>query len=321
MNIIKLNNLVEESQKEKSEAVYYVRELPDPLKLKDRTILGSMSISQKGGRVRYIKKSKAIKLSNGLIETAPKIARLYLKDKFGRSPRIKPALVDKLVNGLRTMPFYNKPCDFEMGFYIDIKSAYWSIINAVGWDVDYNPNKWLSRATVLDDFPLIENKIARSCLVSVTAIEPKSKKAVLTVADPEWKKNGMSGFIDNYGVINTLANPALQKIVSDVLNAIASQAKEAGAIYIHTDGYIAPNEYIAGHIIDIIQNWGLEARVKAEGKGGVVSHGVYKVGNEQSKNYIEFLSKNHHDHIYKPPYIKWLEKSFSFWASGANITP
>lgn len=306
MNINKMIDAIEEKQSRKK--IIIVRRLPPLSSLKELTIIGKYSYWQNISQRRIIDETEAIELRRGLLETPPNIARTYLFDKYKLSPRISRVQFDANVNSLRQMPNFAKPCKFDYGFYIDIKSAYWSIMKIAGWDVDYFPGKWLSDGTSPADFPFPEHKTARSCLYSAGAMSS------IPYYDPGYKKKGKESPIDVFENGNPLINPALCKLTSDVLNSIATKAIEAGAVYANTDGFIAPNERVAGHIVHIIMNWGLQARVKAEGKGGVKSAGAYKVGDETSEPYKIRKDSQPIKKVFEPSYRAWLERSFSFWA-------
>jgi hypothetical protein len=314
MKIINMIEAIEEKQSKKK--IIITNRLPSLSSLKELTIIGKFSYYQNASQKRIIDKTESIELRPGLIETPPNIARTYLYDKYKLSPRLSKVQFDANVESLRQMPNYAKPSSFEYGFYIDIKSAYWSIMNIAGWDVDYYPGKWLSDGTPPGDFPFPEHKTARSCLYSAGSVSFENGRwsSSIPYYDPNYRSKGKLDPFDSFKNGNPLANPGLCKLTSDVLNAIATQAIGAGAVYANTDGFIAPNERVAGHIVHIIMNWGLEARVKAEGKGGVKSAGAYKVGNEVSSPYKIRKDTQAIKKVFEPRYITWLEKTFSFWA-------
>lgn len=301
-----LSEKIREKQSQKQ--MIFVNKLPPLSTLKELTIIGKFSYYQNQSQRRIIKKSDAVEIVPGLLETPPNLARSYLFEKYKLSPRISRVQFDATVESLRQMPNYAAPGEFDYGFYVDIKGAYWSIMNIVGWDVDYWPGKWLADGTPPDDFPLPDHKTARSCLYSAGAISE------IPYYDPAFKSKGKDNAIDTFKNGNPLVNPQLAKLTSDVLNSIASQAIDAGAVYCNTDGFIAPNERVAGHIVHIIRNWGLEAGIKAEGAGGVKGAGAYKVGDSTSAPYAIRGESTPINKVYAPRYLKWLERGFSFWA-------
>lgn len=300
--LTQLINRVEEKH-ENYNKVVYVKKLPPIHTIKEFTFIGKYSYTKKQSNERILTHEDEITLKPGLTETPPFVARTYLGMKYKSGPRVSNLQAAAIMDGLRPVPNYARPVRFDHGFYIDIKSAWWEIINIVGWDVDYFPGKWLSDGTHPDDFPFPDNKVARSCLVTagnmggIPYIQPSSFQ------------------IKTLATGNSLANISIQRVISDVLNSIAYQAIKAGAVYVANDGFIAPDENKAGRIIQIIKNWGLEARIKGEGTGGVKSSGAYKTGAyfsepwKQRAGDVDGLSN-----VFKPAYIGWLEREFSFWA-------
>ena len=116
-----------------------------------------------------------------------------------------------------------------------------------------------------------------------------------------------------------LKNHQLPRLIHDVLNTIAKQAIELGAIYANTDGYIAPSPTIADCIQGLITDWGLVGRIKAEGDGRVKAGGTYQVGASRTLNYSR-TDTQITDRIYPPSYADWLMKSFTFFAAKRNET-
>lgn len=306
--LTELINKVEEKH-DKYNRVVFVKRLPPIHTIKEFTFIGKYSYTKKQSNERIVSTEDEIELRTGLTESPPFIARTYLGMKYKTGPKVSAMQAAAIMDGLRPVPNYARPVRFDHGFYIDIKSAWWEIINVVGWDVDYYPSKWLSDGTHPDDFPFSQNKIARSCLVTagsmggIPYIKPSSYE------------------IKQLTIGNTLANISIQRVISDVLNSIAAQAIAAGCVYVANDGFIAPNENIAGRTIQIIQNWGLAAGIKGEGPGGVKSSGAYKTGRYTSQPWTTRAGDvSGLDNVWKVPYIKWLEKEFSFWARERKAT-
>jgi hypothetical protein len=297
-----LNILIERAKKRQDQwRTIPVRQLPDPYSLTETTILGSYSYSKLSSRTRIVVKKDCVTLDGDLIETPSAIARDYLREKYKRGPIIKSVQAAALMDSLYGVPNYAKPRLFEHGFYVDIKSAYWSIMKISGWNVDYWPGKWLSIGTPPDDFPFYNHKIARNCLVSAGV---PSKILRYTPR----------GQFDEMRVGSPLANISLFKLIQDVLNSIAEESIAAGAIYVNTDGFIAPNENIAAKIINIIEDWGLVASIKGEGEGGVKGAGAYKVGNAESVPWSLREDNAPIKAIHAPHHRRWLKKAFSFWS-------
>lgn len=283
-----------------------VRELPDPYTLTETTMLGSYSYFKVSSRTRLIVKGDCIKLDGSLIETPSAIARDYLKEKYKRGPIVKRVQAAAVMDSLYGVPNYARPAKFEHGFYVDIKSAYWSIMKIAGWNVDYWPGRWLSAGTPPDDFPFQDHKIARNCLVSAGV------PAKMTRYMPR-------GVFDSVSAGNPLTNVSLFKLIQDVLNSIAESAIAAGAVYANTDGFITPSENIAARVIGIIDDWGLVSSVKAEGAGEVTGAGAYLVGASESVPHKLKNRPSPVSNIYAPKTRAWLQKNFAFWA-GENLS-
>ncbi len=280
----------------------FVNSLPDPWSLKEISFIGAYSYSLTSSRKRMIVKKDSIILNELLRETPSAIARDFLKEKYKRGPIVKHVQALRVMDGLHGVPVYANPKRFDHGFYVDIKSAYWSIMKIAGWNVDYYPGKWLSAGTPPVDFPFEDHKIARNCLVSAGI----PGKMLQYIPRGEFKEVTPG---------NQLTNMSLFCLIQDVLNSIADSAIRSGAIYVNTDGYIAPDEKTAAKIVAIIHDWGLTASVKAEGEGEVKSSGAYKVGGVESIPFAMRDNPQRVRRIHKPDYKDWLLRSFSWWAA------
>lgn len=285
-------------------------ELPDPFQLNERTSLGSYSYALQVSRVRLLRKYSLINLGEGVKETPSSIARDYLKLAYKYGPKIlheqaieigaydDPEEQDIRKRKLKPYPLFAKPARFDHGFYIDIHSTFWAIMLIAGWNVDYYPKQWLAGGRPPDDFPFPKHKAARSCLVSV------ARPGKITFYEPVGKfpevKAGMP-----------TVNLSISKLISDILNSIASEAVAMGAVYANTDGYILPTERQAAHVAQMVFDWGLEPRIKYEGPGAVKGVGGYKVGDYESEPYKSRTSPEPLENLYPPDYKKWLQFRFS----------
>lgn len=287
-----------------------VIDLPDPFQLRERAILGSYSYTLQINRIRLLRKYTLIGLGHGVKETPSTIARDYLTLTYKRSPKITHeqaiaigAFDTEEKKNLKPYPLYAVPGKYEHGFYIDIKSTFWSVLKIAGWNVDYYPGEWISAGRKPNDFPFPDHKQARSCLVSVA----RPGKIVFYVPHGQFEERKVGSHIINLSI---------SKLISDVLNSIASEAVTLGAVYANTDGYICPNEHVAAHVAQMVLDWGLEPRVKAEGRGAVKGIGSYKVGDTISEPYrVRGLAAEPMQNIEPPEYTKWLQKRFSKIAS------
>jgi hypothetical protein len=234
----------------------------------------------------------------------PAIARDYLKIKYKIGPRTKKEQYRLIREGQYPPPNVAIPSSYSEGVYIDIKAAYWNLMKIVGWHLDYYHGKWLSPGTAPADFPFPENKILRNCLVSagipgkILRYDPGSK------GDPFSQINPRS----------PLENLGLFRLITDILNLIASVSLEMGAIYVNTDGFIARNYQAAAEIIQLILDFGLTPSIKAEGGGGIKSSGAYKVGPTISEPYKMRFNDQEIKAVRLPENHKWLIKRFQFWA-------
>jgi hypothetical protein len=282
-------------------ATVYQSKLPDIATLNETTLIGSYSYSLVSSRIRIVRDKDLIPVGELKLKEAPSTAaRDYLNIQYKRGPIVKHLQAVSIMDGLNSMPNYAKPSRFAHGFYVDIKSAYWSIMGISGWNVDYYPGKWLSAGRPPFDFPYPGHKISRNCLVSA------GLKGGITRYMPP-------GTLDVIKPGGNLTNMSLPKLISDVLNCIAFDAVQMGAVYVNTDGYIAPDEKTAAKIIGLITDWGLVASIKGEGEGGVKSSGAYKVGDNSSLPWNRRVRDQGVNVVRLPSYSGWLQKSFTYW--------
>jgi hypothetical protein len=275
-----------------------VKELPDPFTLKERAVLGSYSYALLGSKHRIIREDSLLQVGPRLVETPSTVARDYLYLSYGRGPKVKHEQIEQIKKTLKPYPVYARPGGFDHGLYIDIKATFWEVVNIAGWDVDYYPNKWISAGRAPIDFPFPKHKQARSCLVSV------ARPGMVLTYKPDGK-------FPTFSAGSPIINLSISKLISDLLNSIAAEAIALGAVYANTDGYIAPCEKQAAQICQMILDWGLEPRIKAEGPGSIKSAGAYKVGDVESipfglRGRSEAVSR-----VYAPKYKGWLKPRFS----------
>lgn len=206
-------------------------------------------------------------------QTPGDVIRDYLDFKYPKRLRATAAQRESLMVH-RSFPALANRVNLDDAAYIDIKSAYWSIILACGWNVDYYPGRWLGVSSDNHDFPLQDNKPARSGLVT----------AGLSTPIRYWDGHGLHWKNGN----NTHINYGLWALVMDVLHAIAAEVVKAGAVYVHTDGYIVPHQAI-DRTMNIITDWGLTASLRDRGETKVYGVGMYSIGNTRTKRLGGFL--------------------------------
>lgn len=236
-----------------------VDNMPRLTGIDERVLMGSWSWTLPKSKTRLLLADAARQVGNYHV-TPSAVTRAYLVDKYSGIKLRMTEQQSKLIVPDRPHPLYAVPSVLDDALYFDIRSAFFSIVRAVGWDVDYCPGAWLAVRSDVEDYPFPDWKHARNCIVSL------SRKADMNV----WTGSKIQT-IPKY---NPLLNYGLVALVYDVLHGVASDMVRAGALYAHTDGYIIPaaKELDA---IAIAQSWGLPWSIKSRGKMEVICAGVY----------------------------------------------
>jgi hypothetical protein len=267
--------------------------------------IGTLSMSSPETKQRWLKTKDAIPFANTMVSPAD-LARLYLTVKWGgQKRRITTAQWKNFFETSRSMPLWAEPIYMENAYYLDVKSAYWSILRAVGWNVDYTPGQILciKDPITVNDYPFGHHKMARNCLVSIAA-------------------NGsrMMQFWDGNKIVyrkagNAFVNRMLWCFVVDVLNGIAHDAVRAGAVYAFTDGFIVPATRMEA-VTSSIEAWGVPLAVKAVGECDIKGPGAYSfTGGPTTKKYVG--QRQHTLKKINPVAVDWLRRKFS-WAARYN---
>ena len=258
------------------------------------TILGSFAWTQTSTQTKWLMSANAV--HNGASWVTPAdLARDYLSLKFpDRKPRISTRQYQQVVSVKRFAPLAALPGDYD-AVYLDLLSAYWSILQVVGWDVEYSPGRYLATKTMVHDYPWSSVKLSRNCLVSVGlpgAMRLWTGEKLIFQKKP-----------------NKFINLMLFALVMDVLNGIAhDMIHNAGAVYVHTDGYIIPLER-ERDAYEVAKQWGLIVREKGRGQTKVFGVGDYIVGNVETKVHRKVTGKT--TYKVKPVELEWLRKSFA----------
>lgn len=277
-----------------------VKDWPNLSRVDELTYLGSFSWTSPGERNRLLYEACVVNWGAGP-QTPSEVVRDYLAVKYPERQRATTNQYHKIMKH-RSFPRMALRGDYYDMAYIDLKSAYWSILVAVGWDVDYNPGKWIGVKSTTLDFPLPDNKPARSALVTAGLA---SAMRVWNHQNLKWR-HGQNKHI-NYG---------LWALVQDVLHGVAHDMVTLGAVYVHTDGYIIPQNRI-GPALSVIDSWGLRAGIKAQGDAQVYGVGVYRVGVHSTKRKKAMPLENHV--TIEPEFKDWLRGKFSRWAKRCTI--
>jgi hypothetical protein len=260
-------NYVEKIEKRLS-YTEYVTEFSDP-EPEDVVILGTYSRAWRNKKHREVLTSKAIEFE-GRLDSPTSHVRDYVSYCYARRPAKKE---QRDILKRKYMPIYADPCIMRDAVYVDIASAWYSIVMLAGWNVEYNPGKWFGFGQPPDDFPFPDNKIARSCMVSLG----RSSRL------PVWR----DGKITSMWMYNNTENLHIWGVIADVLNAIGSHAILLGAKYVNTDGCIISRRY-ANDMQDYISSWGLSSRIKGEGAAVICGVGAYHIGLHKSGRSMKF---------------------------------
>lgn len=287
-----LNRLSERHEKQKIEIV---DTFPLLYTVDDNVILGSFSWYWMNSRKKDILRKFHLDFGQ-TITTPSEIARTYLELKYPKQRTTGEQAREFKIP--RSAPLYCQPHKFEQAVYVDIKSAYWQILQIVGWDADYNPNKWLGRGEPMDDFAYADIKLSRNCLIT----------AGLPTDATFWK--GQEQTFKRLATHNRTSNMGIWALTMDILHGVAWDCIAAGACYAHTDGYICDTDRL-GAVLGAIAEWGLEARVKRVGEAEVYGVGCYSFGSQQTNNPKQ---KHAYDGLLLTSYQRWLKRKVRFFS-------
>lgn len=298
----------------------YVDKFPKIRDLRLPAILGSFTIYEERFKRRYMQVSSVIEVEHegvSIDSTPSELARTYLTVKFKnyhKTKRYTNAQYAFLTAEWPPVPLLAVPnyWTHKEAYYLDIKSAWFTIANVVGWNLDYFPPQgegsrpWLLMGETLQDYPFAHVKTSRSALISMG----RPSTLVRVCPDP----NSDLPRIVRTKQYNRFFNPSLWRIVADVLNCVASEALEKcpSLCYVNNDGFIITEDYCRSELEIIFEEWGLPYSVKAQGPGFVRGVGCYKVGDKITR--VIGPKKPFH-RIYKPEYLEWLKERFSRIAS------
>lgn len=274
-----------------------VTQFPSLTSIPYSVMLGNFAWSKLGGKFRWVQSKNAI-LDRGVILTPGDIARSYLSIKFPKwRGRVSTAQYQSVIAVKRSHPLYAKPGKYDDMIYYDLRSAYWSILKVIGWNVDYFPHKFLGAGEEMDDFPFPHDKLARNCLVTAALPSPAQM----------W--NGHNILLVNSR--KPTVNLVLWACVMDVLHGVAWDMLQIGAVYVHTDGYIIPKsrEYLAE---EVFESWGLPCSTKGEGDATIHGAGDYDMPHHQSR--LRRLKEFPIDNLHNPG-VEWLRPRIKRLAS------
>lgn len=238
----------------------------------------------------------------GAVCTPSELARAYIQAKY---PRMRALNVQtQIFKRHITAPLYVQPHHYDSGFYVDIKSAYWQILQVVGWDCDYYPGVWLAKGQPMDDFPFAEVRLTRNCLITCG----------LPTEASVW--DGDNQKFTRLKTFNKQINLGIWKLVMDVLHCVAWDCIAAGAVYAHTDGYICSGDRVMA-VQNAISEWGLISTIKRQGVTDVYGVGSYTIDKFGTRN--QHIKTHPYDGLELPEYNKWLKKRFQAHAQRTNF--
>lgn len=237
--------------------------MPSPNNLPTGTIYGYYSafLPQK---IRLIPKKHYIE-RDGHEGTQTTLTRHWIKENK-KKRKCRPT--ELAGYSWATAPLYCKPRTMERGVYIDIKSAYGSIYEILGWEVDYLRGMYLAPSPDMMNYPYSDLKVARSYVVTGS----RAKGNVTTVRN---------GFLKSTSKYNPYSNPSLVASVLDVLSMIARFAVYAcDASYFNTDGAIMGEgqSLVFGQFL---QSIGLDYSIKYSGSVYIANVNNWEIGEKK----------------------------------------
>lgn len=242
---------------------------------------------------RVMRSDRTIWLDDKTPITESGAARTYLTIKYPNMPfRARSNQIEAWTNPHRSTPLYAR-AGIGNGAYLDLKNAFWTIVQAVGFNLEYMPNKYLGIGANMEDFPFFMYRLSRNSLVSLglsstMAVWNAKKQRV------DYRKTGAR-----------TKNLGLWALVCDTLNAVAADVVRAGAVYWYTDGGIVP-QYALYDAISAIESYGLQWHVDEIGEYEVRTAGSYRVGNKYTKR---ALAPRDVAKIHTPANPDWLREN------------
>jgi hypothetical protein len=246
------------------DVTHVVTTLPNPLAggWGDGWIIGTVSVSHPGLRVRYVRVGHAYVIDD-YISSARDIARAWVRTYYD---------VDRLRRKHRTweyapVPHLARSGEYAEAYYIDIRALHREIIGRVGYDVEYS-----GVGSYLSLNP-IQVRLNKACYTSLSSLSI-NPVAVL-------RKTTRAGSIVCVNIRNNYANTSLYRLIRDVQLAIASDVlRNVNVVYYNTDGCIVTSVRDVDRVFDVISSWTLEARIKREGRCAVWRHAAYAFDEE-----------------------------------------
>ena len=241
------------------DVTHVVTTLPDPLAggWGAGWILGTVSVSHPGLRIRYVRYGHAYVI-NDHISSARDIARAWVRTYYD---------LTRLKRKHRSweyapVPHLARTGQYDEAYYIDIKGLHREIIARVGYDVEYS-----GVGSYLSLNP-IAVRLNKACYTSLSSLSINPTTVL--------RKTTRDGGIACVTIRNRYANTSLYRLIRDVQLAIASDViRNANAIYYNTDGCIVTSARDVDRVLDVVSAWTMEARIKREGRCVVYRNACY----------------------------------------------
>lgn len=180
------------------------------------------------------------------------------------APRLDhPSLLER-----RPPLYFDCPVASDHLVYVDLDRAYWQIYTRTTLDVVYDGTRppYPGVVTFLDAKRLGEDKLVRN--------------ALLGMLRREWRSYLDHGHAGREKIGPWRRRPNLWGLVMDCLELVAWAARDGGASYVHTDGYIFAHRDLAEEFIATAKDlYGLTASVRAEGDGEVWGLSSFRLGD------------------------------------------
>lgn len=182
-------------------------------------------------------------------------------------------------------PLYAIPTTIN-GVYIDLKSTYYTIVKTY-YPMAYSRMQYISLPYNRQSIE-IEEYITKSAKVSTFSLARSPRMTIF---------NTKTGNIEIKTSLNNYLND-IAVFTYDYLQALAlKMIKLFNAVYVHTDGYIVPEEKTEEALEFLSEYWIGQARVKYEGLAIVKTAGVYAIGRHITHNYDK-INPKHYTNIY-----------------------
>lgn len=275
----------------------HIREtFPKLTTIHEPVFVGSFTWTCQQEKWKILQSKTAISTLAGWASPA-ELARNYITIKYPKRKRVTTDQYHEIMKP-RSQPLLAIPGTYGDCVYLDLKSAYWSILKVIGWDVEYFPGRWMGVRSDVSDFPFQEFKLARNSLVSVGLVGKANY----------WTGNKLISVKKSNGLVNM----ALWSAVQDILNGIAIEMERAGALYINTDGYIFRSQD-ALLAYEVAESWGLVLGEKERGAADILAAGTYSIGMKPNRR-TQMIKPTYHRKIAEID-NEWLRPRFQKFSS------